>query len=76
MAMAAARLDRDLIDFSYERGRHGELLGREALLTELTTACQSLTPSGGWVLVQGGPGLGNRPRSSWDRVSPFRAVSS
>ena len=47
----------EIIDFELERGRHGTLLGREDVLSELD-ALLSGGPSRGWVLVKGSPGLG------------------
>ncbi len=53
--MAAA--DEIINSFKLERGRHGTLLGREDVLTELDALLLGGS-SRGWVLVKGGPGLG------------------
>ncbi|QRN92995.1 SIR2 family protein [Archangium violaceum] len=47
----------EIIDFELERGRHGSLLGREDVLTELDALLLGGGPRG-WVLVKGGLGLG------------------
>ncbi|HEX8702299.1 MAG TPA: AAA family ATPase, partial [Myxococcaceae bacterium] len=46
----------EIIDFELERGRHGELLGREDVMAEID-ALMDNAPRG-WVLVKGSPGLG------------------
>lgn len=56
--MAGTSSTREIIDFSDERRRHRVLLGREDPLGELTALCDEAAVGGGWVLVQGGPGLG------------------
>jgi hypothetical protein len=51
MAMA-----NEIIDFELERGRHGELLGREDVMAEIDALMNGAAR--GWVLVKGSPGLG------------------
>ena len=50
-------MERDIIDFQTELGRHEDMLGREDVLAELDALLQG-GPSRGWVLVKGGPGMG------------------
>ncbi len=55
---AAPRTARDLIDFYDERARHGQFFGREAILAEMDAFLLDVHRTSGWLLVQGGPGLG------------------
>jgi len=51
-----ARVQRELIDFSNERGRHTCFFGREEVLEEMDAWL--LARDCGWLLVTGSPGLG------------------
>ena len=47
-----------IIDFTSERERHEQLLGRQDVLAELDRLLRGGGVSRGWVLVKGGPGMG------------------
>jgi TIR domain len=68
-----AKVQRDIIDFAAERGRHTCFLGREDVLGEMDAWIEAR--DSGWLLVTGGPGLGKSALSIVGRVDERRRDS-
>ncbi|MCH8181430.1 MAG: ATP-binding protein, partial [Proteobacteria bacterium] len=54
----AQRLQEELIDFSSERARHKSFFGRKDIMATLDGWLAAPDPPCGWLLVNGGPGMG------------------
>jgi hypothetical protein len=50
--------DRDILDFSVERQRHAQFLGREEVIAAIDGRLLGPGAAHGWVLVTGQPGMG------------------
>ena len=75
-----ARLRREIIDFTTERGRHEHFFGREDIFAEIDAWLD--VHDSGWLLITGGPGLGKsalldqwlRRRSSAGLLTAFHFI--
>jgi len=65
--------NREIIDFSEERGRHEELFGREDVLAEMDAWLEAR--DSGWLVLTGAPGLGKSAlMSRWARGREERGL--